>query len=219
MGFYLLFLIFIVTILYFGWSFKIMEAKGENPKITESLEAVKAGNQEAFRLIIREFKSPAYSIAFRILRNAEDAEEVVQDSFLRAYKKIHQFKGDSKFASWFLKIVYNQSLTKVKKKKISTLEINDEIDTYDRHNNFNLDGWNMIIQEEREKYVRQALGKLPDDDALVLSLYYISGNSVPEICEITGWTRSSTKVKLYRARQKVYASLFSILKFEMKSLI
>ena len=77
----------------------------------------------------------------------------------------------------------------------------------------------MIIQEEREKYVRQAISKLPDDDALVLSLYYISGNSVPEICEITGWTNSAAKVKLYRARQKVYASLFSILKFEMKSLI
>ncbi len=77
----------------------------------------------------------------------------------------------------------------------------------------------MVMQEEREKYVRQAINKLPDDDALVLSLYYMSGNSIPEICEITGWSLSSTKVKLYRARQKVYASLFSILKFEMKSLI
>jgi len=196
-----------------------MVVKGENPIILETIERIKAGNQEAFRLIIREYKSQAYSIAFRIMRNAEDAEEVVQDSFLRAYKKIHQFKGDSKFASWFLKIVYNQSLTKVKKKRIDTLEINEEIDTYDRQNNFNLDGWNMIMQEEKEKYVRQALNKLPDDDALVLSLYYLSGNSIPEICEITGWTLSNAKVKLHRARQKVYASLFSILKFEMKSLI
>ena len=163
-----------------------MVAKGDNPIVLEAIERIRTGNQEAFRLIIREYKSQAYSIAFRIMRNAEDAEEVVQDSFLRAYKKIHQFKGDSKFASWFLKIVYNQSLTKVKKKRIDTLEINEEIDTYDRQNNFNLDGWNMIMQEEREKYVRQALNKLPDDDALVLSLYYLSGNSIPEICEITG---------------------------------
>ncbi len=219
MEFYFLFLIFIVTIFHNRWSFKVMVAKGENPIILETLERVKTGNQEAFRLIIREYKSQAYSIAFRIMRNAEDAEEVVQDSFLKAYKKINQFKGDSKFSSWFLKIVYNQSLTKVKKKRIDTLEINEEIDTYDRQNNFNLDGWNMIMQEEREIYVRQALNKLPDDDALVLSLYYMSGNSIPEICEITGWTLSSAKVKLHRARQKVYASLFSILKFEMKSLI
>ena len=196
-----------------------MAAKGENPIILEALKRVKTGNQEAFRLIIREYKSPAYSIAFRILRNAEDAEEVVQDAFFKAYKKIHQFKGDSKFASWFLKIVYNQALTRVKKKRINAVEINEEIDTHDRHNNFDLDGWNMVLQEEREKYVRQAINKLPDDDALVLSLYYMSGNSIPEICEITGWSLSSTKVKLYRARQKVYASLFSILKFEMKSLI
>ncbi len=196
-----------------------MAAKGENPIILEALKRVKTDNQEAFRLIIREYKSPAYSIAFRILRNAEDAEEVVQDAFFKAYKKIHQFKGDSKFASWFLKIVYNQALTRVKKKRINAVEINEEIDTHDRPNNFDLDGWNMVLQEEREKYVRQAINKLPDDDALVLSLYYMSGNSIPEICEITGWSLSSTKVKLYRARQKVYASLFSILKFEMKSLI
>lgn len=196
-----------------------MAAKGENPIILEALKRVKTGNQEAFRLIIREYKSPAYSIAFRILRNAEDAEEVVQDAFFKAYKKIHQFKGDSKFASWFLKIVYNQALTRVKKKHINAVEINEEIDTHAKPNNFDLDGWSMVLQEEREKYVRQAINKLPDDDALVLSLYYMSGNSIPEICEITGWSLSSTKVKLYRARQKVYASLFSILKFEMKSLI
>ncbi len=109
----------------------VMVAKGENPIILEALKRVKTGNQEAFRMIIREYKSPAYSIAFRILRNAEDAEEVVQDAFFKAYKKIHQFKGDSKFASWFLKIVYNQALTRVKKKRINAVEINEEIDTHD----------------------------------------------------------------------------------------
>jgi len=197
----------------------VMVVKGENPIILEALKRVKTGNQEAFRMIIREYKSPAYSIAFRILRNAEDAEEVVQDAFFKAYKKIHQFKGDSKFASWFLKIVYNQSLTRVKKKNLYTIEINEEIGTQDSMNNFDLDGWNMIKQAEREKYVHQALNKLSYDDALVLSLYYMSGNSIPEICKITGWSLSSTKVKLYRSRHKMYASLFSILKFEMKSLI
>ena len=56
-----------------------MVVKGENPIILETIERIKTGNQEAFRLIIREYKSQAYSIAFRIMRNAEDAEEVVQD--------------------------------------------------------------------------------------------------------------------------------------------
>ena len=95
-------------------------------------------------------------------------------------------------------------LVKVSKKLENTME-NYDVDDYD--------------DDDLNEPISEMPGKLPDDDALVLSLYYISGNSVPEICEITGWTQSSTKVKLYRARQKVYASLFSILKFEMKSLI
>jgi RNA polymerase sigma-70 factor (ECF subfamily) len=192
---------------------------GENPFIPKAVERVKAGDDEAFRIIIREYKSPAYSIACRILRNAEEAEETVQDAFYKAYKKIHQFKGDAKFASWFLKIVYNLSLTKTRKKKINTVGINEDIDISFEKHKFDINSWNQIMQEERETYVRQAIEKLPKDDALVITLFYISDNSIPEICELTGWSCSSAKVKLHRARQKLYGSLFSILKFEMKELI
>lgn len=196
-----------------------MTGTGENPFIPKAVERVKAGDAEAFRIIIREYKSPAYSIAYRVLRNAEEAEETVQDAFYKAYKKIHQYKGDAKFASWFLKIVYNLSLTKTRKKKINTVEINEHIDISFENNKFDMNSWSHIMQEERETYVRQAIEKLPKDDALVLTLFYISDNSIPEICELTGWSQSSAKVKLHRARQKLYGSLFSILKFEMKELI
>jgi len=192
---------------------------GENPFIPKVVERVKAGDAEAFRIIIREYKSPAYSIAYRILRNTEEAEETVQDAFYKAYKKIHQFKGESKFASWFLKIVYNLSLTKTRKKRISTVEINEDIDINFGNQMADINSWNLVMREERETYVRQAIEKLPKDDALVLTLFYLSDNSIPEICDLTGWTQSSAKVKLHRARQKLYGTLFSILKFEMKELI
>jgi len=192
---------------------------GDNPIIIKAIERIKSGDADAFRLIIREYKSPAYSIAYRILRHAEEAEETVQDAFLKAYQKIHQFKGDSKFVSWFLKIVYNLSLTKTRKKRIQTVEINEDLDVNFENHKVESDSWNMIMQDDRETYVRQAIEKLPGDDALVLTMFYMSDHSVHEICEITGWTQSSTKVKLHRARQKLHGSLFSILKFEMKELI
>jgi RNA polymerase sigma-70 factor (ECF subfamily) len=192
---------------------------GENPIISKAVVRVKSGDADAFRLIIREYKSPAYSLAFRILRHAEEAEETVQDAFLKAYQKIHQFKGDSKFSSWFLKIVYNLSLTKTRKKRIHIVEINEDLDFNFKNQKIDGDSWNMIMQDEREMYVRQAIDKLPGDDALVLTMFYMSDQSVPEICKITGWTQSSAKVKLHRARHKLYGSLFSILKFEMKELI
>jgi RNA polymerase sigma-70 factor (ECF subfamily) len=196
-----------------------MMVKGQDPIITEAVELVKSGDAEAFRLIIRRYKSPAYTIAYRILRNAEEAEETVQDAFFKAFKKIHQFKGEAKFSSWFLKIVYNLSLTKTRKKRIKTLEINEDIDVYSDINLSKNNGWERITQSEREKYVKDAIEKLNKDDAMAITLYYISENSIPEICDITGWNLSSAKVKLHRARNKLHASLFSILKFEMKELI
>lgn len=196
-----------------------MMVKGQDPIITEAVELVKSGDAEAFRLIIRHYKSPAYTIAYRILRNAEEAEETVQDAFFKAFKKIHQFKGDSKFSSWFLKIVYNLSLTKTRKKRIKTLEINEDIDVYSGINLSKNNGWERITQSEREKYIKNAIEKLNKDDAMAITLYYLSENSIPEICDITGWSLSSAKVKLHRARNKLHASLFSILKFEMKEII
>lgn len=197
-----------------------MMVKGEDPITAEAVGLVKSGDADAFRLIIRQYKTPAYTIAYRILRNAEEAEETVQDAFFKAYNKIHQFKGDSKFSSWFLKIVYNISLTKTRKKRIKTVEINNDKDIYfDDSLNYNNNGWDQIKQTEREQYIRAAIAKLSKDDALIITLYYISENSIPEICIITGWTLSSAKVKLHRARNKLHASLFSLLKFEMKELI
>ena len=196
-----------------------MMVKGQEPIVTEAVELVKSGDAEAFRLIIRKYKAPAYTIAYRILRNAEDAEETVQDAFFKAYKKIHQYNGDSRFSSWFLKIVYNLSLTKTRKKRIYTLEINEDIDKNLNNNLTKNNGWEQIAQSERKKYVKNAIAKLNDEDAMVITLYYISENSIPEICDITGWSLSSAKVKLHRARHKLHASLFSLLKFEMKELI
>jgi len=196
-----------------------MMASGENPIILEAVKRVRSGDTDAFRLIIREYKTQAFSLAYRILRNSEEAEETVQDAFLKAYKKIRQYKGESKFISWLLKIVYNLSLTRTRKKKLSTVMISEDLDIGDHNPETEINGWQDMLQADREVYIRQALEKLPTNDALVLTLFYISDNSIPEICKITGWTLSSVKVKLHRARQKLYSSLFSILKFEMKELI
>ena len=196
-----------------------MMASGENPVIYKAVQRVRSGDTEAFRLIIREYRTQAYSLALRILRNPEEAEETVQDAFFKAYKKIRQYKGESKFISWFLKIVYNLALTRTRKKKLSTVMINEDWDAGDHFPEAEMNGWDGMLQADREAFIRQALEQLPADDALVLTLFYISDNSLPEICKITGWTLSSVKVKLHRSRQKLYSSLFSILKFEMKELI
>ena len=88
----------------------------------EILESVKKGNQADFAVLIDRYKDRAFSLLRRMLKNQFDAEEVLQDCFLKVYNSINSFKGESKFSTWFYRIVYNTALTKLssKKRKIET---------------------------------------------------------------------------------------------------
>ena len=77
------------------------------------------GDELAYRYIIDRYKNFVFNIAFKVLRNHEDAEEVAQDSFLKAYKALEDFKGDCKFSTWLYRIVFNTAVSKTRK-KVST---------------------------------------------------------------------------------------------------
>lgn len=81
------------------------------------LQKIIAGDISKFSYFIEKYKDMAFSIAFRIINNREDAEEIVQDSFLKAFKSLKKFRQDSKFSTWFYRIVVNHSLSKLKREK------------------------------------------------------------------------------------------------------
>jgi len=161
------------------------------------------GDASRFAYFVNTYKDMAYTIAFRIVNNREDAEEVVQDAFVKAYTSLHSFRQESKFSTWFYKIVVNMALTKTRKKKLwldeGTMENLAEMPDTGME-----DAYKKLVKAEQEKIIQQALGEMCMEDRLLLTLYYLQEQTLDEIAEITGIPKENAKVKIHRARKKMY---------------
>ena len=182
------------------------------------IDKVLLGDANAFAYLINKYKDMVYTIAIKIVKSHEDAEEVAQDSFLKAYEKLDSFKGNSKFSTWLYTIAYRNSITKIRKKKVATADIDDYVmDNYSEGSEF--PQLEAIKNGEQQKYVREAIGRLPEKDALLITLFYMNESSVEEIEQITNLTQSNIKVKLFRARKKLNTELSFLLKEEVKTIL
>jgi RNA polymerase sigma-70 factor (ECF subfamily) len=182
------------------------------------IDKVLQGDTNAFAYLINKYKDMAYTIAIKIVKSHEDAEEVAQDSFLKAYEKLDSFKGNSKFSTWLYTIVYRNSITKIRKKKVATSDIDDYVmDNYSEGSEF--PQIEAIKNGEQQKYVREAIDRLPEKDALLITLFYMDESSIEEIEQITNLTQSNIKVKLFRARKKLNTELSFLLKEEVKTIL
>lgn len=166
------------------------------------IEQVLAGKINAFSYIVDRHKDKAYNLAFRICGNHEEAEEIAQDSFLKAYRSLNTFQRKSSFSTWLYRIVYNTAISYVRIKKNRVLSLDD----------FPSDISNFYISntsdEEAEKEYRNslinyALQKIDDEERGLINLYYFDEMSIVEISDVTGISKSNVKVKLFRARQKM----------------
>jgi len=182
------------------------------------IDKVLQGDANAFAYLINKYKDMVYTISIKIVKSHEDAEEVAQDSFLKAYEKLDSFKGNSKFSTWLYTIVYRNSITKIRKKKVATSDIDDYvIDNYSEGSEF--PQLEAIKNGEQQKYVREAIDRLPEKDALLITLFYMNESSIEEIEQITNLTQSNIKVKLFRARKKLNAELSFLLKEEVNTIL
>jgi RNA polymerase sigma factor (sigma-70 family) len=164
------------------------------------IDKVKSGDPASYSYLVNRYQNMAYTIALRIMRNAEDAEDAAQESFVKAYQQLHRFEGKSKFSTWLYTIVYRTSITRLKDQSLNMYELNDEISE-----NFSDDSsasqLTTIIETERKSYIKNAIAKLPSTDGLLITLFYLNENTIREIEEITGLSGSNIKVKLFRARK------------------
>jgi len=179
------------------------------------IEQVVAGNSNAFSYIVDRHKDKAYNLAFRICGNREEAEEIAQDSFLKAYRSLGGFKMKSSFATWLYRIVYNTAISHVRIKKKGVLSLEDfPADATDFIGN------NTSEEEAENEYksslINFAMQKITEEERGLISFYYYEEMSTEEISDVTGISKSNIKVKLFRARQKM---LKIIEKVEKKKLI
>jgi len=191
-----------------------------DPLVSDALniERTLNGDDEAFRSLVEKYQDLVFTVVLRIVRNRNDAEEVAQDSFVKAYQKLSTFKGGSKFSTWLYSIAYNTAISRTRKKRIETQEIEDLGDTLEIATS-NQEQLNSLSHDEQKKYLGKALSNMPEQDASVLSLYYLEEQSVEEVSEITGLSRSNVKVKLHRSRQRLQIEMERLLKSEARTLI
>lgn len=182
------------------------------------IEAVRKGNVSAFSYLVERYQNMVYSLALKLLKNTEDAEEMAQDTFIKAFQKLDMYEGKSKFSTWLYSITYNACISELRKRRIqfSSLEEQRFSDQDEMKMNSYL---SENKKEDQEKYLTVALSKLPEDDQVLVTLYYYENQSMDDISIITGLTVSNIKVKIHRARKKMYELLHDLLKEEIYSLL
>lgn len=164
------------------------------------------GDAKAFTELVNRYKDLVFTLALRMLKNREEAEEVSQDTFIKIYKSLHKFKGDSKFSTWIYKVAYNSCLDQIKKNKKFQNDV--EINEFTEHQVKTIDNaFDVLVEEERNQLIRDCLHLLPSDDSFLLTLYYFEEQSLDEIANIVGLTPNNVKVKLFRSRKKLASIL------------
>jgi len=185
----------------------------------ELIEQTLAGSQAAYADLIKRHQRFVFTLAMRFVKVREDAEEVAQDCFIKAYRSLGSFQGQSKFSTWLYSIVYTTAMTFLRKKRVDTDSIDDEdtfIQVEERSSAYDV---NDAENKSRSYYLNQAIGQLLPDDAAIITLFYKGEQSLEEIAQALGMEANTVKVKLFRARQRLKEKLEKNLKHEAKELI
>jgi RNA polymerase sigma factor (sigma-70 family) len=175
------------------------------------IELVLNGDTSAYASLVAKHKNLVFSIALKILNNREDAEEVAQDCFLKAFQALKSFEGKSKFSTWLYRIVYNAAISRTRKKRLELIPMDNHV-IHNYTEDSVAQGVEGMEAEERRVMVEKALERLPSDDNLLITLFYKGESSIDEISEITGLSSSNVKVRLHRIRKKLYEDLSVVMK-------
>lgn len=161
-----------------------------------------SGKTEEFSYFMDVYGQQVFTLVVRIVNSEEDAEEVTQDVFMKAYMNLSSFNGISSFSTWLYRIAYNTAISYTRKRKNEEYVVDDKV-------------WNTIsdtevddaLSDESEAQIEllmNALQKLSPEDRALITLYYEEEKSVKEISSIFNLSESNVKVRLFRLRKKLY---------------
>ena len=184
----------------------------------EIISKVLSGDYQAYAGLVNRYQNYVFTLTLRMVKNREDAEEVAQDVFIKAYKYLADFKGASKFTTWLYTIVNNTSISFLRKKKLEIHSLDNEkvfeaaesIDSGMRAN--------MVEQKSKLAMVNDAIGLLNPDDAQIITLFYKAEQSLEETAQILGIETNAAKVRLHRARTRLKEKMETYFAEEVKNL-
>lgn len=176
------------------------------------IDRILAGEQQLYAQLVDNHKSYAYTIAFKVTNNKSDAEEVAQDSFIKAYHYLSGFKRGARFSTWLYRIVYNTAISYKRKNNRHVFQ------TIDNSFDHTEDSEHSLETEDKQVFIDRALNKLNDADRLSIQLFYLKEFTLEEVANVMGQKINTTKVRIHRARQRLADELTTILRKEALTL-
>lgn len=172
---------------------------------------VLAGDSEAFRLLVDRHTRSIYGVAYRMTGSQEDAEEIVQETFLRAYKALHKFELRSSFATWLYRIAVNRCIDFLKRKKMTdTVQIADDPAEGEREIQVAAGDPGpdrLLLSNEAKQKIDQAIGLLSPTERVAFTMRHMEGRSIEEISKTLKVRGSAAKNSIFRAVQKIRQEL------------
>jgi RNA polymerase sigma-70 factor, ECF subfamily len=166
------------------------------------VDRVLAGETEAFEGIVRRWQHPLVNMAYRFCRDRGRAEEMAQEAFLRAYRKLAYWRGDAPFSAWLFALAANLYRSELRRIPLRTVPLDDIAEPSDPRSRSS-----GIEVEEREGAVRQAVSLLPPKYRDAVILYYFQGQDVSAAARSLGMTEGTLKSRLFRARELLRSKL------------
>lgn len=170
--------------------------------------AAKAGDISAFETLVGRYERKIFRLAQHITQNTEDAEDVSQEAFLKAYEHLGEFQGNSRFYTWLVRIAVNQALMKLRKRRTKDVSLDEEIETEENFMPRDVEDWGpspeeRYSQEEMARILAQVIGELDPPFRTVFQLRDIDELSTEETAEALGISVPAVKSRLLRARLKL----------------
>jgi RNA polymerase sigma-70 factor (ECF subfamily) len=160
------------------------------------------GDTQAFSVLVDVYKDLVFTLAIRMLKNREEAEEVSQDTFIKIYKALPKFKGESKLSTWIYKVAYNTCLDQIKKNNRRYDEV--AIDSFSENQIKTLDNaLDALEEKEQQQTIQECLQQLASKDSFLLTLFYFEELSLEEISKVVNMEANTVKVNIHRARKRL----------------
>jgi RNA polymerase sigma-70 factor (ECF subfamily) len=182
------------------------------------VERVRGGDVGAYEELVRMYDRRVFRIAQHITQNREDAEDVVQDAFLKAYQNLNRFKGDSKFYTWLVRIAVNEALMKLRKRRNSrVVSMDDDVETDEGSMPREFADWSpnpeqLYGQDETAEILRKTIQGLPPTFRTVFVLRDVEGLSTEETAQMLELSVPAVKSRLLRARLQLRERLAKFFK-------
>lgn len=179
------------------------------------IKLVLNGNQQAYALLVNRYQQYVFTLVLRMVKSREEAEEVAQDVFIKAYRALASFNGESKFSTWLYTITHNTSLSFLRKKKVVIHSLDNETVMLEADSKDSGMEANLVEQKSKNQMLDKAISLLSADDAHLISLFYKAEQSLDEIGQILGIESNAVKVRLFRARTRLREKLETNFKQEL----